>query len=60
MIVYAQRAVLHPIAPLFDPATKTLQPACERALKRVFRICDTDGDGILSDSELNQARARAS
>ena len=31
-----------------------LQPACTRALKRVFRLCDGDGDGVLNNQELNQ------
>ena len=50
---YAQKAVLHPTAPLFDQETQTLRPQCVRALKRIFILCDHDKDGALSDAELN-------
>jgi hypothetical protein len=32
---------------------KRLRPLCVRALKRVFSMCDADGDGALCDAELN-------
>lgn len=52
-IIYcAQRAVLYPVAPLFDSIQKTLKPEYERALLRIFRICDKDQDGYLNDFEL--------
>ncbi|CAM8896051.1 unnamed protein product [Rhodiola kirilowii] len=51
---YAQKAVLHPTAPLYDQETLSLKPRCMRAFKRIFIICDKDGDGVLSDSELNE------
>lgn len=50
---YAQKAVLHPTAPLFDQESQTLKPRCVRALKRIFILCDHDRDGALSDAELN-------
>ncbi|CAI5463661.1 unnamed protein product [Closterium sp. Yama58-4] len=50
---FAQRAVLHPTGPLFDRQTQALRPACVRALMRIFMLCDVDGDGVLSDTELN-------
>jgi len=50
---YAQKAVLHPTAPLFDQETQTLRPQCVKALKRIFILCDHDKDGALSDAELN-------
>ncbi|XP_056850199.1 mitochondrial Rho GTPase 1-like [Raphanus sativus] len=50
---YAQKAVLHPTAPLFDQETQTLKPRCVRALKRIFILCDHDKDGALSEAELN-------
>ncbi|ONK78387.1 uncharacterized protein A4U43_C02F18250 [Asparagus officinalis] len=50
---YAQKAVLHPTAPLFDKETQSLKPRCISALKRIFILCDTNRDGALSDSELN-------
>jgi Ras family protein T1 len=51
---HAQKAVLHPTGPLYDAATGQLKPACVRALKRIFLLCDLDQDGYLSNKELNQ------
>jgi Ras family protein T1 len=53
VIFYAQRAVLHPTAPMFDTHTQQLTPRCVAALRRIFHLCDTDQDGALSDAELN-------
>ncbi|KXJ23686.1 Mitochondrial Rho GTPase 1-A [Exaiptasia diaphana] len=53
MFYYAQKAVLHPTAPLYLPDEKQLRPLCEAALTRIFNISDADGDGILNDTELN-------
>lgn len=43
---YALKAVLHPIAPLFDPFAENgngaLKPLATRALKRIFLMCDMD------------------
>ena len=50
---YAQKAVLHPTAPLFDQETQSLKLRCVCALKRIFNLCDNDRDGALSDEELN-------
>ncbi|BBN06541.1 mitochondrial Rho GTPase 1 [Marchantia polymorpha subsp. ruderalis] len=55
---YAQKAVLHPTAPLFDQETQTLKPRCVRALKRIFILCDHDRDGALNDSELNDFQVK--
>ena len=52
VIVSAQRAVLYPITPLYDSIEKSLAPDYQRALRRIFRICDTDGDGIMDDQDL--------
>ncbi|KDQ62481.1 hypothetical protein JAAARDRAFT_121545 [Jaapia argillacea MUCL 33604] len=51
---FAQKAVLHPTAPLYDSRDHVLKPACVKALKRIFKLCDTNKDGILDDSELNE------
>ncbi|XP_037363729.1 mitochondrial Rho GTPase 2 isoform X2 [Talpa occidentalis] len=53
LFYYAQKAVLHPTAPLYDPEAKQLRPACARALTRVFKLSDQDLDQCLSDEELN-------
>ncbi|XP_056432377.1 mitochondrial Rho GTPase 2 isoform X1 [Gadus chalcogrammus] len=54
LFYYAQKAVLHPTAPLYDPEDKQLKPQCVRALSRIFYISDRDNDRILSDVELNR------
>ncbi|ONM10713.1 Mitochondrial Rho GTPase 1 [Zea mays] len=56
--IQAQKAVLHPTAPLFDQELQALKPRCVRALKRIFIICDNDKDGALSDVELNEFQVR--
>ncbi|XP_004604268.1 mitochondrial Rho GTPase 2 isoform X2 [Sorex araneus] len=53
LFYYAQKAVLHPTAPLYDPEAKQLRPACTQALTRIFRLSDQDLDQMLSDQELN-------
>eukprot|EP00281_Chroomonas_sp_CCMP1168_P000341 CAMPEP_0206260760 /NCGR_PEP_ID=MMETSP0047_2-20121206/27275_1 /ASSEMBLY_ACC=CAM_ASM_000192 /TAXON_ID=195065 /ORGANISM="Chroomonas mesostigmatica_cf, Strain CCMP1168" /LENGTH=217 /DNA_ID=CAMNT_0053687893 /DNA_START=55 /DNA_END=705 /DNA_ORIENTATION=+ len=49
---FAAKAVLHPTAPLYDTKHHELRPPCARALRRIFNMCDADGDGALSDNEL--------
>ncbi|KAI7856736.1 EF hand associated-domain-containing protein [Circinella umbellata] len=51
---FAQKAVLHPTAPLYDSREHILKPQCVDALSRIFKLCDTDKDGILNDKELNE------
>ncbi|KAF0927529.1 hypothetical protein E2562_034168 [Oryza meyeriana var. granulata] len=55
---YAQKAVIHPAAPLIDHETQSLKPRCMTALNRIFILCDHDGDGALSDVELNKFQVR--
>lgn len=50
---FAQKAVLHPTAPLYDSREHVLKAPCEAALDRIFRICDGNKDGLLDDGELN-------
>lgn len=47
-----QKAVTHPIAPLFDAKESTLKPAAIAALQRIFYLCDKDKDGYLNDKEM--------
>ncbi|KAF9568805.1 mitochondrial Rho GTPase [Agrocybe pediades] len=51
---FAQKAVLHPTAPLYDSRDHVLKPKCVAALKRIFKLCDANKDGILDASELNE------
>lgn len=46
-----QRAVTHPILPIFDLKEGNLRPPAVAALKRVFFLCDKDQDGFLSFAE---------
>ncbi|KAL5561667.1 hypothetical protein UlMin_031414 [Ulmus minor] len=55
---FAQKAVLHPTAPLFDQERQTLQPRCISALRRIFNLCDRDMDGALNDAELNEFQVK--
>ncbi len=50
MFYFAQKAVLHPSAPLWNYAAKDLTEACKRALTLIFKICDMDNDGAMSDA----------
>ncbi|KAJ1964115.1 ERMES complex Ca(2+)-binding regulatory GTPase gem1 [Dipsacomyces acuminosporus] len=54
LFYFAQKAVLHPTRPLYDARDHVMKPKCTEALVRIFRLCDTDGDGILNDNELNE------
>ncbi|KAI9718736.1 MAG: ERMES complex Ca(2+)-binding regulatory GTPase gem1 [Candelaria pacifica] len=47
-----QKAVTHPIAPLYDSKEANLKPATVVALQRVFYLCDQDQDGYLNDKEI--------
>ncbi|XP_032929856.1 mitochondrial Rho GTPase 2 isoform X2 [Catharus ustulatus] len=53
LFYYAQKAVLHPTAPLYDPEEKQLKPTCVQALTRIFNLADQDNNQILCDEELN-------
>ncbi|KAK2761731.1 ERMES complex Ca(2+)-binding regulatory GTPase gem1 [Arachnomyces sp. PD_36] len=47
-----QKAVTHPLAPLFDTKESALKPAAVAALQRIFYLCDKDRDGYLNDKEV--------
>lgn len=47
-----QKAVTHPISPLFDAKESVLKPAAVAALRRVFYLSDKDKDGFLDDREM--------
>ncbi|KFA65705.1 hypothetical protein S40285_04824 [Stachybotrys chlorohalonatus IBT 40285] len=53
-----QKAVIHPIAPLFDYKEGHLKPACVTALKRIFYLCDKDQDGFLDDREMRDFQSK--
>lgn len=53
-----QKAVTHPVAPLFDSKELALKPATISALRRIFYLCDKDQDGILDDSEIQAFQDR--
>lgn len=39
---------------LILPCIQVLKPACEAALRRIFKLCDVDKNGILDAAELNE------
>ncbi|KAG9719585.1 hypothetical protein KCU96_g22320, partial [Aureobasidium melanogenum] len=47
-----QKAVTHPIAPIYDAKESSLKPAAVSALRRIFYLCDKDQDGLLNDAEI--------
>ena len=49
----AARLSAYPQYPLYDAARKMYTIVAVQAFKRIFRMCDRDQDGLLSDSELN-------
>ncbi|KAI0352639.1 mitochondrial Rho GTPase [Trametes cingulata] len=51
---FAQKAVLHPTAPLYDSREHVLKKECVAALRRIFKLCDTNKDGVLDAAELNE------
>lgn len=53
LFVSAQKAVLYPLSPLYDSHKRALTKKCRNALTRIFKLCDEDEDGLLSDHELN-------
>lgn len=53
-----QKAVTHPIAPLFDTKESALKPAAVAALQRIFYLSDQDRDGYLSDKEIKEFQMR--
>ena len=53
-----QKAVTHPIAPLYDSKEGDLKPAAAAALKRIFYLCDRDQDGYLNDAEIQAFQAK--
>ncbi|KAI8825154.1 EF hand associated-domain-containing protein [Fimicolochytrium jonesii] len=55
---FAQKAVLHPTAPLYDSREHVMKPSCIEALRRIFRLCDRDKDGILNDEEINEFQTK--
>ena len=54
-----QKAVTHPIAPLFDYKEGQLKPACVDALRRIFFLSDKDQDGYLNDQEMQDFQQKS-
>lgn len=55
---YGELLVTFPLAPIFDISSGEFKPACRKALIRIFRIFDIDGDNALNDSELCELQAK--
>ncbi|CAH6718937.1 mitochondrial Rho GTPase 1 [[Candida] jaroonii] len=54
-----QRAITHPISPIFDSKEGNLKPSAIAALKRVFFLCDKDLDGYLNFDEFCDLHMKA-
>jgi Ras family protein T1 len=55
VFVKAQQSVIYPLTPaLYDLTAGRLSVECQQALTRIFRMYDTDYDGLLSDTELDR------
>jgi Ras family protein T1 len=55
---FAQKAVIHPTAPLYDSKEHVLKPACIDALRRIFKLCDLDKNGVLDDTEIDNFQVK--
>ncbi|KHJ33217.1 putative mitochondrial rho gtpase [Erysiphe necator] len=53
-----QKAVTHPISPIYDSKERSLKPAAVAALKRIFYLCDKDQDGYLNDQEMEHFQSK--
>lgn len=53
-----QKAVTHPIAPIFDSKEFSLKRDAIAALQRIFYLSDQDRDGYLSDKEIKDFQMR--
>lgn len=53
VVFLCQKAVTHPIAPLYDSKENALKPAAVAALQRIFHLCDKDKDGYWNDQEIH-------
>ena len=51
-MIAAHRTVLFPMSPIYDSESKRLTPKFVDRLKRIFTLCDLDGDGALNESEI--------
>ncbi|CAG0892248.1 unnamed protein product, partial [Darwinula stevensoni] len=58
LFYYAQKSVLHPTLPLYVTEERELSDNCKAALTRIFKICDQDNDGLMSDEELMEFQKR--
>lgn len=54
----AQHAVIHPTSPLYNSSTHKMTDACIQAFSRIFKLVDTDRDGLLNNIELSELQRR--
>ena len=58
VLYYAENAVTFPIDPVYSVSTGEFTPAAVSAFKRIFRLFDQDGDGLLGDGEISALQLR--
>lgn len=51
-LLNAHRAVVYPMGPIYNVHEKSLTPLFRDRLKRIFTLCDRDGDGVLGDADI--------
>ena len=49
---YAENVVTFPIDPIYDVSISEFTTSAVGAFKRIFRLFDVDGDGLLNDTEI--------
>jgi mitochondrial Rho GTPase 1 len=58
MLYCAQSSVIFPLSPLMNLAERSLTVKYKKALTRIFRILDTNGNGTLNDAEMTALQMR--
>ncbi|EGC28722.1 gemA, miro family protein, partial [Dictyostelium purpureum] len=53
LLYSAQTSVFFPERVLYNREENKMTEGCEKALKRIFKLCDHDNDGSLSEEEIN-------
>lgn len=59
MFYESELAVTFPVGPLFDTTKSEFTASCKVAFCRIFRCFDSDQDGLLLDSELNDLQQQS-
>ncbi|KAF2071848.1 hypothetical protein CYY_006840 [Polysphondylium violaceum] len=58
MLYNAQTLAVFPEKLLYNREQNKMSKGCEKALKRIFKLCDQDNDGSLNDFEINYFQSK--